>query len=131
MFPSDCTDNRLLIRSDKLIRLGAALPVIGLGCTMVTARLFEPGRDTFRIVVLGIVALSQLLVWLGLHGVWRGCAWDSGVTFYVWLSALLHIPVVASTGVLVLAPLPVLAPLVATVARWRMRRGAAAGGGGR
>ncbi|HEY5836520.1 hypothetical protein [Streptomyces sp.] len=122
IFPSDLTDDPLLARSDKCIRWGAAVPMLGLCVIAVTARLLDPGRGTFVSVMLFLSAVGQVLTWWGMHGVRRSRGWDSGVLFYIWVGGFLDAMAIASTAVLSLAPIPLLAPLVATFARWRLHR---------
>lgn len=123
MFPSDLTDDPQLARSDKLIRWGAVIPWFGLGLIALTAWLLRPSTTTFRVEVLGLSAVGQVLVWRGMIGMRRCRGWAcEGVMFYVWLGGLLGATAVASSGWVGLFMVPFVAPAVATVARIKMRR---------
>jgi hypothetical protein len=54
----------------------------------------------------------------------RSRGWDSGVLFWIWAGGVLAAIVAASTAIPAVVPVPLLAPLVATFARFRMRRAA-------
>ncbi|MFF7155545.1 hypothetical protein [Streptomyces sp. NPDC008139] len=119
---SDTTNASLLARSDKLVRWGAVVPFGGLCLISVTARLTDLSRTVFVAEMLSLSCAGQLLVWLGMHGLRRSRGWDSGVLFYVWLGGLMNALAVASTGIVYLAPIPLLAPATAWLAKVRLRR---------
>ncbi|WP_329132921.1 hypothetical protein OG552_14465 [Streptomyces sp. NBC_01476] len=97
--------------------------VIGL-----TARLLTPSRSTFVTEMLGLSAVGQVLVWLGMNDIRRRTGWDSGVMFYIWSGGVLSTIAAATTAIPAVVPIPLLAPLIATFARWRMRRAARSAG---
>lgn len=123
MFPSDLTDDPLLARSDKLIRFGGFTPAFGLCLIALSGWLFRPSTGTFIRVELCLTVVGQALVWLGMAGLRRSSGWAvPGVTFYVWASGILGAVSVASTGVVPLVPVPLIAPVVASIARLRGKR---------
>lgn len=128
MFPSELTDDRLIARGDKLIRWGAFLPMFGFVVIGLTARLLTPSRSTFVTEMLGLSAVGQVLVWLGMNDIRRRTGWDSGVMFYIWSGGVLSTIAAATTAIPAVVPIPLLAPLIATFARWRMRRAARSAG---
>lgn len=126
MFPSDLTDNPLLARSDKLIRSGAFVPMFGLCLIAFSGPLLNPSRGTFVAEVLGLGAIGQVLVWSGMDGLRRSCGWElTGVLFHTWMGGILAAAAAASTAVMYVVPIPLVAPVVATFARWRLRRAGA------
>ncbi|SCE45312.1 hypothetical protein GA0115240_163538 [Streptomyces sp. DvalAA-14] len=102
--------------------------MLGLCVIALTARLLDPSRLTFALEMAGLSAIGQLLTWAGMHGVWRSNGWDSGVLLYVWLGGFLGGMALTSAGGWVLTPIPLVAPLVATLARWRLHRTARSAG---
>ncbi|MEE4545432.1 hypothetical protein V2S66_26120 [Streptomyces sp. V4-01] len=122
MFPSDAAESPLLARSDRLIRLGAALPMLAFGVIAVTARLLDPSQTTFVVEMLTVTLCAQSLTWCGLVGVWRCAAWNSGVLFYIWFGGTMGVLTLLATAIPAVMPIPLLAPLVATFARWRAGR---------
>lgn len=128
MFPSDATDDPLLARSDRLIRIGAAIPMLGFGAIAVTARLLAPSHATFVLEMLLVSLSAQTLTWSGIAGVWRCSGWTSGVLFYIWFGGVMGVMSLVATAIPAIIPIPLLAPLVATIARWRaVRRARPAG----
>jgi 4-amino-4-deoxy-L-arabinose transferase-like glycosyltransferase len=77
--------------------------------------------------MLTISGLGQVLVWLGMDGMRRCRGWAfEGVLFYLWTGGVLGGLAAASTGVLAVVPIPLLAPAVATLAkRWTRSEDAA------
>lgn len=127
MFPSDLTNDPLLARSDKLIRWGAFVPWLGLGAIALTGWALRPSAQTFVREMLAIGTAGQVLVWIGMNGLRRCRGWAfEGVLFYVWVGGVLGAAAVASTGVMYVAPVPLAAPVVATLARLRSRKEPAA-----
>ncbi|MFI1094547.1 hypothetical protein [Streptomyces sp. NPDC020917] len=124
MFPSDIIDDPLLVRSEKLIRWGAVTPMLGLCGIALTSRLLNPSRGMFFVEMVVLSLLGQALTWWGIYGVWRCRGWDSDVLFYLWMGAMLGGFAMMATGRLPVAAVVLAAPLVATFARWRMRRDA-------
>jgi hypothetical protein len=123
VFPSDLTDDPLLARSDKLIRFGGFIPAFGLCLIALTGWLFRPSTGTFIREELCLAAVGQVLVWLGMAGLRRSSSWTvPGVIFYVWMSGILGAVGVASTGVMPLVLVPLLAPVVASIARQRTKQ---------
>lgn len=123
MFPSDLTDDPVLARSDKRIRIGAAVPMLGFAAVAFTGRLLEPSRHMFVAEMFALTVAAQVLTWWGLYGVSRSRGWKSGVLFYTWFGGMLGAMALLATGVLYAVPVPLVAPVVATFARWRMARG--------
>jgi hypothetical protein len=128
VFPSDLTDDPLIARGDKLIRWGAFIPMFGFIVIGLTARLLVPSRATFVVEMLCLSACGQALVWLGMNDLRRRRGWTSGVMFYIWSGGVLATIASATTAIPAVAPIPLLAPLVATFARWRMHRRARSAG---
>lgn len=124
MFACETSHDPLLARSDKRIRLGAIFAPVGLGLIAITARLLNPTKVEFDLEMFCLASVGQGLVWWGMLGVQRTNGWLSGVVAYVWLGGVLNGWALAFTGYFALLTLPLLAPLVATFARWRMRRDA-------
>jgi hypothetical protein len=125
VFPCDVTDDPVLARSDRLIRWGAVIPWIGLGGIALTGWLLRPSTATFVKEMLALCAVGQCLVWLGMNGMRRCGGWAfEGVLFYIWFGGLVGAAALGSTGLMFLVPAAFLAPLVATFARFRMRRAA-------
>lgn len=122
-YVSNTNGDPLLARSDKLIRAGGLVPFAGLGLVAVTARLLDPSRFAFTLEMLSLSAIGQLLVWCGMFGLFRVRGWASGVLSYIWLGGLWNAMAVASTGIIYLAPIPLLAPATAWLAKIRLRRG--------
>jgi hypothetical protein len=118
------TDDPLIARGDKLIRWGAFIPMFGFVVIGLTARLLTPTKATFVVEMLCLSAVGQVLVWLGMNDLRRRRGWDSGVMFYIWSGGVLATIAAATAAIPLLAPIPLVAPVVATVARWRMRRAA-------
>jgi hypothetical protein len=125
MFPCDLTEDPVLARSDRLIRWGAVIPWFGLAVIGLTGWLLRPSTATFVKEMLVLCTVGQVLVWFGMDGMrrCRGWAFD-GVLFYIWFGGVVGAAALGSTGVMVLAPVAFVAPLVATAARWRMRHDA-------
>lgn len=121
-FVSDTTDDPLLALSDKLVRWGAVVPFGGLVVIALSARLVDPSRDVYVAEMLALSVLGQLLVWLGMYGLRRTQGWDSGVFFYIGFGGVMNALAVASTGIVYLAPIPLLAPATAGFAKVRLRR---------
>jgi hypothetical protein len=122
VFACETSHDPLLARSDKFIRAGALVAPLGLCTVAMTARLLDPTRHVFVVEMLCLSAIGQALVWWGLNGVRRSKGWDSGVVSYVWTGGILNAMAVSSTEVLVLSPIPLIAPLVAAFARQRFHR---------
>ncbi|MFF7193274.1 hypothetical protein ACFZAM_06190 [Streptomyces sp. NPDC008079] len=121
-FTSDVTSDLLLARSDKRIRWGAVVPPLGFCLIALTGRLLTPGRDTFIFEMVALAAVGQTLVWWGIYGLHRTRAWASGVQFYLWVGGIFTAISLASTGIVYLAPIPLLAPATAWLAKVRLRR---------
>jgi hypothetical protein len=68
-----------------------------------------------------LAGVGQTLIWRGMRGVQQAGGWLSGVVSYVWVGGVLNGWALAFTGYFTLLPIPLVAPLVATFARWRMR----------
>ncbi|WP_188279937.1 hypothetical protein [Streptomyces sp. CBMA29] len=98
------------------------VPFAGLGLLAVTAPLLRPSRFTFTVETLSLSATGQLLLWCGMFGLFRMRGWASGVLAYIWLGGLFNALAVASTGIVYLAPVPLLAPATAWLAKVRLRR---------
>ncbi|SEN07909.1 hypothetical protein SAMN05216267_1001168 [Actinacidiphila rubida] len=124
MFDTETSHDPLLARSDKLIRLGALVAPVGLCLFAMTSRLWNPTKLEFELVMFSLAGVGQVLVWRGMRGVYLTRGWLSGVVAYVWLGGVLNAWALAFTGSFSLLPAAFVAPLVATVARFRMRRGA-------
>jgi hypothetical protein len=128
VFECDTSNNPLLARSDKFVRVGGLVSPLGLCLIAVTARLLDPSRQDFIREVLCLTAAGQALTWWGMDGIRRSQGWCSGVVSYVWAGGVMTGLAVSSTAIIALAPIPLLAPLVATFARWRMHRRARSAG---
>lgn len=96
--------------------------MLGLCVIALTARLLDPDRAVFASAMFCLSAVGQGLTWRGLNCVRHRSGWDSGVLFPVWVGGILGAMAVLSTGVVTVVPIPLVAPLVATFARWRLRR---------
>ncbi|MFJ1586170.1 hypothetical protein ACIOC1_22990 [Streptomyces sp. NPDC088197] len=121
-YVSNANGDPVLARSDRLIRTGGVVPFAGLGLLAVTAPLLRPSRFTFTVETLSLSATGQLFVWCGMFGLFRIRGWASGVLAYIWLGAMFNALAVASTGIVYLAPIPLLAPATAWLAKVRLRR---------
>lgn len=124
MFPSDLTDDPILALGDKLVRWGALVPTAGFCVLGLASRLVISSRSEWVWSVLTLSAIGQVGVWVGMYLLRRSRGWASGVLFYLWSGGLLAAMVAGSTAIPAVIPIPLAAPLVATVARFRMRRGA-------
>jgi hypothetical protein len=124
MYPSDLTDDPELARGDKLVRWGSSVPTLGFCVLGLTSRLVISSRSQWVAAMLILSAIGQLGVWWGMNSLRRSRGWDSGVLFWIWAGGVLAAIVAASTAIPAVVPVPLLAPLVATFARFRMRRAA-------
>ncbi|WP_405582705.1 hypothetical protein [Streptomyces sp. NBC_01190] len=104
-------------------RLGAALPPLATIGTLVVLRIIGAGGSQLAPCVGVFTILGQAMVWLAMLDLWRTRTWDSGVMFYLIIGGIFSAQTLFLTGVPEVTPIPLAAPLVATVARWRMRRG--------
>jgi hypothetical protein len=122
VFPSDLTDDPVIARGDKLVRWGAFVPTMGFCLVCLGGRLVISSRSAYVLVILVLTVVGQTLVWLGMGQLRRGRGWDAGVLFYLWVGGVLATVVAATSAILAVIPVPLLAPIVATFARWRAVR---------
>jgi hypothetical protein len=122
MFAVEHSHDPLLAHSDRLIRVGGVVAPVGLCLIAITSKLLHPSKALFDVAMLTLLGIGQVLVWRGLHGVNRTGGWRSGVVAYVWTGAVLTGWAVAFTGHFLVLVVPLIAPVVATLARWRMAR---------
>lgn len=122
MFASQTTDDPLVARGDRLVRWGAFVPAMGFCVLGLFGRLFIDGRHSYVLAVLILSGVGQVLAWLGIEALRRSRGWNTGVVFYIWVGGALATVVTATTAIPVAVPVPLIAPVVATLARWRMAR---------
>lgn len=122
--------NRDLIaaRGDWLIRVGGVFSPLAAIVTLFVLRVLGGGALQLAIAVGVFAAVGQGMVWLGMRDVRRTCGWGSGIMFHLTIGGVLSGQTLFLTDIPELMPIPLVAPLVATFARWRMRRAARSAG---
>lgn len=100
------------------------MPTMGFCVLGITSRLVISSRAEWVVAMLALSAIGQVGIWCGMNSLRRSRGWDSGVLFWIWVGGVLAAMVAGSTAIPAVMPIPLLAPLVATFARWRMRRDA-------
>jgi hypothetical protein len=125
--PEAC-DDFVAARTERLARVGGVLPPLAAIGTLFVLRVTGGGASQLAVAVGGFAVLGQAMVWLGMHGLWRTHGWASGVMPYLVIGGVLSAQTLFLTGIPEVMPIPLLAPLVATFARWRMHRRARSAG---
>jgi hypothetical protein len=125
----DLTDDPIIERSTKLIRLGAGLPPLGAILTLVVLRIVDGTSSQLAFSTGALVFLGELLVWTGMYGLWKSQGWASGVIFFLAVGGVLSAQTLYLTGIPVLMPIPLVAPLVAWWAKKRLQHQVRTGAG--
>ena len=130
------SNDPVLRRAERIARFGSMLPALGwallnlFGGFLSMASRHALSRSQYVELVAALGAFGQIIVWVGMCRL-RGCrGWSSGIDAYLWSGGMLTCLVVG--GTLLAAGLPAAcpaalipwgAPLAATVAKRRARRG--------
>lgn len=122
-------DDPVLTSAERMVRYGSAAPPLsfcGVNLLAIVVEAFHGAhmaRAYYVMPVFIAFVLGQIAVWLGVRGLRMCRGWDSGVLFYLWAGAFFTSLAVCATGVFLPALIPWGAPLAATVAGRRARRG--------
>ena len=122
-------DDPVLMFAERMVRYGSAAPPLsfcGANLLAIVVQAFhgpQMARAYYVTPVLIAFVLGQIAVWLGVRGLRMCRGWDSGALFYLWAGAVFTSLAVCATGLFLPALIPWGAPLAATVARRRARRG--------
>lgn len=115
-----------------LLRLGGVFPFLSTVLALVVLQIFQGGRTQLAICVAVFAIIGQAMVWTGLFRLTKTVnGWADGAGFHLWMGGIFSAQTLFLTGVPAVMPIPLAAPLVATLARWRMHRvGKRSGGEG-
>ncbi len=119
-------------RGRLLARTGSAVPFAVMALVQLVGAVVHtftgrgiPWRPAVAVVLAGTAA-GQAVVWAGVVLLRRHGGWDTAVMAYLWIGAGFTCLTVLYTTLFYLAPIPLIAPVAATVARSRGRRRPAA-----
>jgi hypothetical protein len=118
----DLTDDPLIARSTRLIRLGGLLPPLVSIAILVIVRVLRGGPVHLAVTVGLVVVAGQALVWRGVLGLRKSQGWASGVGFYLTVGGVLSAQTLYLTGIPAIMPIPLVAPLFGGLAKRRLQR---------
>src|SRR5437879_3717203 len=127
-FIENPTNDPVLRRGERLGRYGSMIPILSwavMNLVLVIASPFaklSPSKVAYVLLYLLFAVSGQVIVWMGMNKLRRCEGWDSGIVFYLWAGGFTTALVLVGTGIFPLAVLPLIAPIVATVAKRRMLR---------
>lgn len=105
-----------------LLRWGGVLPTLATILVLVIMRIVGGGPSELAVSVGALTAVGQAMVWRGMAGLRGSGAWATGVGFPLFIGGVLSAQTLFLTQIPALMPIPLIAPLVGLVAKWRHAR---------
>jgi hypothetical protein len=118
----------LLRRGEVLGRYGSCIPFVALGVLAIISATYHTAtnhyfdRGVVQAIVLGFVALGQLMVWAGMEYLRRAAGWANEILFFLWVGAFFTSGTLAYAQIFPFTVIPWIPPILATIAKWRLAR---------
>lgn len=125
-FISNPANDLVLKRGERFARIGSAIPWLAVAVLNIVAATVYAAmnrRLPWEAIVAAIVTLAglgQVMVWAGMECLRRSAGWDSGIVFFLWMGGFFTSGTFVYIGILPLAVIPWIAPIIATIAKLRL-----------
>ena len=125
---SNPDNDPVLKRGERLGRFGSCFPLLAMAVLNIVAATYHTAMNrsfdwgVVQVIILGFVALGQVIVWTAMEYLRRSQGWASGIVFFLWVGALFTTLTLLYIGIFPPMVIPWVAPIVATVAKARLAR---------